>query len=96
MRPLKQDRATDPPIRRSPGDGAPHEPRVAAQPARDPGFARMDTPAPAPQRAIERPCGHTGHVGTCPACQRTLLARWRQQLAGFEDGGSAPGEEAHR
>jgi hypothetical protein len=25
-------------------------------------------------------CGHTRHVGTCPACQRVQLARWRFQL----------------
>jgi hypothetical protein len=25
-------------------------------------------------------CGHTRHVGTCPACQRTQLARWHAQL----------------
>jgi hypothetical protein len=96
MRPPNQNRATDPPIRRSPGDGAPHGPHVAAQPARDPGFARLGAPAPAPERAIHRTCGHTGHVGTCPACQRTLLARWQQQLAGSTDGGPAPGEEASR
>lgn len=26
-------------------------------------------------------CGHDRHVGTCPACQRAQLARWRSQLA---------------
>jgi hypothetical protein len=26
-------------------------------------------------------CGHTRHVGTCAACQRLQLARWRAQLA---------------
>jgi hypothetical protein len=25
-------------------------------------------------------CGHTRHVGTCPACQRAQLARWDAQL----------------
>ena len=30
---------------------------------------------------IGKPCGHAQHVGTCPACQRTQLARWRTQLA---------------
>lgn len=25
-------------------------------------------------------CGHTRHVGTCPACQRAQLARWHGQL----------------
>jgi hypothetical protein len=25
-------------------------------------------------------CGHTRHVGTCAACQRAQLARWRAQL----------------
>jgi Zn ribbon nucleic-acid-binding protein len=25
-------------------------------------------------------CRHTRHVGTCPACQRAQLARWRGQL----------------
>jgi hypothetical protein len=28
-----------------------------------------------------KPCGHDRHVGTCPACQRAQLARWRSQLA---------------
>lgn len=27
------------------------------------------------------PCGHDRHVGSCPACQRAQLARWRAQLA---------------
>ena len=26
-------------------------------------------------------CGHTAHVGTCSACQRAQLAKWRDQLA---------------
>jgi hypothetical protein len=26
-------------------------------------------------------CGHTTHVGTCSACQRAQLAKWREQLA---------------
>jgi hypothetical protein len=25
-------------------------------------------------------CGHTRHVGTCPACQRAQLDRWGSQL----------------
>jgi hypothetical protein len=25
-------------------------------------------------------CGHHRHVGSCPACQRAQLARWRAQL----------------
>ena len=25
-------------------------------------------------------CAHIRHVGTCPACQRAQLARWRVQL----------------
>jgi hypothetical protein len=28
-----------------------------------------------------KPCGHTAHVGTCAACQRAQLAKWREQLA---------------
>lgn len=28
-----------------------------------------------------KPCGHTSHVGTCAACQRAQLAKWRDQLA---------------
>lgn len=28
-----------------------------------------------------KPCGHTAHVGTCAACQRAQLAKWRDQLA---------------
>jgi hypothetical protein len=27
-----------------------------------------------------KPCGHRAHVGTCAACQRVQLARWRAQL----------------
>jgi hypothetical protein len=30
-------------------------------------------------------CGHTRHVGTCPACQRAQLARWRAQLLQARD-----------
>jgi len=26
-------------------------------------------------------CGHAAHVGTCSACQRAQLAKWRDQLA---------------
>jgi len=26
-------------------------------------------------------CGHTAHVGTCAACQRAQLAKWRAQLS---------------
>ena len=26
-------------------------------------------------------CGHLVHVGTCAACQRVQLTRWREQLA---------------
>jgi len=28
-----------------------------------------------------RTCSHSRHVGTCPSCQRTQLARWSAQLA---------------
>jgi hypothetical protein len=30
---------------------------------------------------IGKPCGHAQHVGTCPSCQHTQLARWRMQPA---------------
>jgi hypothetical protein len=30
---------------------------------------------------LPKACGHNGHVGTCPACQRAQLARWQSQLA---------------
>jgi hypothetical protein len=30
---------------------------------------------------IAKVCGHTAHVGTCAACQRAQLAKWRAQLA---------------
>jgi hypothetical protein len=30
---------------------------------------------------IEKPCGHTRHVGQCASCQRVQLARWDAQLA---------------
>ena len=36
-----------------------------------------------------RPCGHARHVGTCPDCQRTQLARWRAQLINAQQVGSA-------
>jgi hypothetical protein len=29
----------------------------------------------------QKPCGHVGHFGWCPACQRAQLARWDAQLA---------------
>ena len=48
----------------------------------------LRTPDPAdaaPVRVqLDKPtkdCGHTAHVGTCPACQRAQLAKWRAQLA---------------
>ena len=31
-----------------------------------------------------RSCGHVRHVGTCAACQRAQLARWRAQLSEVE------------
>jgi len=30
---------------------------------------------------VSKACGHTTHVGTCSACQRAQLAKWREQLA---------------
>jgi hypothetical protein len=30
---------------------------------------------------VAKACGHTTHVGTCAACQRAQLAKWREQLA---------------
>ncbi len=36
----------------------------------------VSTPAERPARQ----CGHSVHVGTCPACQRFQLERWRSQL----------------
>jgi hypothetical protein len=30
---------------------------------------------------VDKACGHTAHVGTCAACQRAQLAKWREQLA---------------
>jgi hypothetical protein len=32
-------------------------------------------------------CDHTGHVGTCPDCQRAQLSRWRGQLADATESG---------
>lgn len=29
---------------------------------------------------MQRPCGHSVHVGSCAACQRLQLERWRSQL----------------
>lgn len=47
---------------------------------------RIPDPAPADAIRVEldesaKACGHTAHVGTCPACQRAQLAKWREQLA---------------
>ena len=39
----------------------------------DPVRVELDQPAKA--------CGHADHIGTCPACQRAQLAKWRAQLA---------------
>ena len=48
----------------------------------------LSTPDPAPAEPVRveidqsaKACGHTAHVGTCPACQRAQLAKWRAQLA---------------
>jgi hypothetical protein len=49
----------------------------------------LRTHAPAPRAVTLRvhlgqaakACGHTAHVGTCSACQRAQLAKWRDQLA---------------
>ena len=49
----------------------------------------LRTPAPAVAPAATRgqlgqsakACGHAAHVGTCSACQRHQLAKWRAQLA---------------
>ncbi len=30
---------------------------------------------------VAKACGHVAHVGTCSACQRAQLAKWRGQLA---------------
>jgi len=37
--------------------------------------------APRAPSPAEKPCGHRGHVGSCAACQRVQLDRWRAQLA---------------
>lgn len=31
--------------------------------------------------AEQKRCGHDGHIGSCPVCQRAQLLRWRAQLA---------------
>ena len=38
-------------------------------------------PVRVPLEHSAKACGHTAHVGTCPACQRAQLAKWRAQLA---------------
>jgi hypothetical protein len=38
--------------------------------------ARGDGETPSTGKA----CGHTGHAGPCPCCQRHQLARWQAQL----------------
>ncbi|MBV9338350.1 MAG: hypothetical protein JO243_20885 [Solirubrobacterales bacterium] len=52
----------------------------------------LSTPDPAPAARVRvqldeptKDCGHTAHVGTCPACQRAQLAKWRAQLAQVDD-----------
>jgi hypothetical protein len=39
------------------------------------------TPARGQIMQVSKACGHTTHVGTCSACQRAQLAKWREQLA---------------
>ena len=48
----------------------------------------LSTPDPAPADPVRvqldesaKDCDHTAHVGTCPACQRAQLAKWRAQRA---------------
>jgi hypothetical protein len=81
MTPSNENRASDPPIRRSDDGRAPQARDVAASP-------------PAGERTPQSPCGHTRHVGTCPTCQRMQLARWRRQLAHVDATAPAPRKEA--
>ena len=39
-------------------------------------------------------CDHKRHVGTCPECQRTQLARWRAQLIEASNGAHASGAQS--
>lgn len=39
-------------------------------------------------------CSHIRHVGTCPACQRAQLARWRVQLIEASNGAHLSGPQA--
>jgi hypothetical protein len=49
--------------------------------------------AVAGRRVTAKSCGHSGHVGTCPRCQQTQLARWEAQLSEAKRSG-APGRSA--
>ncbi len=41
------------------------------------------------QAVVGKPCGHIDHVGTCPACQRSQLAKWQAQVAQAQSAGYA-------
>jgi len=63
--------------------------RKQFEPERDREVTMLRTQAPAASAVAIRgqagqsakACGHTAHVGTCAACQRAQLAKWRAQLA---------------
>jgi hypothetical protein len=86
-----QNRASDPPIRRSNGEGALHA-RVVALLGLRLRLRRFGAPHLAQPHRTEESCGHTRHVGTCPSCQRAQLARWREQLGHDNDAESACGK----
>jgi hypothetical protein len=94
MTPSNENRASDPPIRRSDDGGAPQARDVDALPRLARGLGRLGAPPPAGERTPRSPCGHTRHVGTCPTCQRVQLARWRRQLAHADAAAPASGKEA--
>jgi hypothetical protein len=48
----------------------------------------------AQKEIVMKPCGHIGHVGTCPHCQREQLARWQHQLAAVTPKRCQGGEES--
>jgi len=92
--PSYQNRAGDPPIQRSDGDGTPLARDVVAAPGHELGFERFGSPPPTRDGTTPTPCGHTRHIGTCPTCQRVQLTRWRHQLRHAKGAAPASGKEA--
>jgi hypothetical protein len=48
---------------------------------RTPTVSSISTLPTAHESPLRKTCGHEGHTGSCPQCQRAQLARWAKQLA---------------